>query len=81
MQADVFGVAVQTVDKEEGPAYGAALLAAVGAGAFKSVAEACAKTLKRSKLLKPDARAHKAYAEPYGRFKALYPALKSYFRY
>ena len=38
LQAEVFGVPVSTVNREEGPAYGAALLAAVGAGAFPDLA-------------------------------------------
>ena len=46
MQADVFGQNVVTINAEEGPAYGVALLAAVGAGAFKNVEEACAATIR-----------------------------------
>ena len=76
-RSDIYGIPVQTVNKEEGPAFGAALLAAVGAGAYKSVAEACQKTLKRSSFLRPKTKAQSAYKEPIRRFKALYPALKS----
>lgn len=80
LQADIYGVPVQTVDKEEGPAYGAALLGMVSVGAHKSVAAACQTTLKRGPVLKPDARAHEAYAAPYARFRSLYPALKTWSR-
>ena len=45
IQADCFGRKVVTIETEEGPAYGVALLAAVGAGAFKNIAEACAATI------------------------------------
>src|SRR5205823_1721688 len=38
--ADIFGLPVTTVNREEGPAYGAALLAAVGAGAFPDLGAA-----------------------------------------
>jgi xylulokinase len=41
IQADMFGQKVVTINAEQGPAYGVALLAAVGAGAFKNVEEAC----------------------------------------
>jgi xylulokinase len=41
MQADVYGRAVCTINAEEGPAYGVALLAGVGTGVWDSVAEAC----------------------------------------
>jgi xylulokinase len=79
MQADVYGIPVRTVDKEEGPAFGAALLSAVGVGAFKDVSDACRSTLKASSLLRPDARQHKLYDIPYRRFRALYPALRPFF--
>jgi hypothetical protein len=42
LQAEVYGLPVCTVNREEGPAYGAALLAAVGAGAFPDLAAAAA---------------------------------------
>ena len=76
MQADVYGLPVVRVNREQGPAFGAALLAAVGAGAFKSVAAACHATLKRLPKERPDRKAHAAYQASYERFKALYPALK-----
>ncbi len=53
MQADVFGKTVVTMTAEEGPAYGVALLAAVGAGEFKNVAEACEATVKTVGQTKP----------------------------
>jgi xylulokinase len=77
MQSEVYGLPVLTVNREEGPAYGAALLAAVGAGAFKDVAAACRATLKRNRPEHPAPGAHEAYEEPYRRFQALYPALKT----
>ena len=46
IQADCFGRKVVTINGEEGPAYGVALLAAVGAGEFKNVEEACAATIR-----------------------------------
>jgi len=47
MQADVYGVPAVRVNREEGPAYGAALLGAVGVKAFPDLAAACQHTLKR----------------------------------
>lgn len=75
IQAEVYGQPVVTVNREEGPAYGAALLAAVGAGAFRDLAAACRATLTRRSPLRPDPRRHRAYEEPYRRFRALYPHL------
>lgn len=67
--ADIFGVPVTTVNREEGPAYGAALLAAVGAGAFPDLEVATQRTLERAPLLEADAGAHRAYDEFYERFR------------
>lgn len=72
--ADVFGLPVTTVNREEGPAYGAALLAAVGAGAFPDLAAAARSTLERAPLMGPDRDAHRAYDRIYERFRASYGA-------
>jgi xylulokinase len=74
--ADVFGVPITTVNREEGPAYGAALLAAVGAGAFPDLADAARRTLTRAPLVPPDADAHAEYRRLYARFQAGYPAAR-----
>jgi xylulokinase len=76
LQANVFGSPVTTVNREEGPAFGAALLAAVGAGAFADLAAAARATIERGPLQPHDAKIHRAYDEPYWRYRALYPALK-----
>lgn len=74
LQAEIFGLPVCTVNREEGPAYGAALLAAVGAGAFPDLAAAGAATMRRTPLEHPDPTAHAAYEQPYFRFRASYHA-------
>jgi xylulokinase len=76
LQADVYGVPVSTVNREEGPAYGAALLAAVGAGAFPDLASAARATLTRGAPLRPDSQAHRDYQVVYDRFRASYRAAK-----
>jgi len=77
IQSEVYGLPVVRVNREEGPAFGAALLATVGVGAFPDLATACRATLKRLRPERPRPEAHRAYEEPYRRFQALYPALKS----
>lgn len=74
LQADVFGLPVTTVNREEGPAYGAALLAAVGAGAFPDLATAACATLARQPALSPTPGAHREYDAPYARFRESYRA-------
>lgn len=76
LQADVYGLPVTVVNREEGPAYGAALLAAVGAGAFPDLATAAKATLSRGAFTKPDLARNRAYDAPYARFRAAYTALK-----
>ena len=69
LQADVFGIPVTTVNREEGGAYGAALLAAVGAGAFPDLKTAVQQTLTREPLMSPNAGTHRAYEPIYERFR------------
>jgi len=69
LQADVFGLPVTTVNREEGGAYGAALLAAVGAGAFPDLQTAVRQTLTREPLTSPNAGTHRAYEAIYERFR------------
>jgi xylulokinase len=77
LQAEVYGLPVSTVNREEGPAYGAALLAAVGAGAFPDLAAATNATLTRAPATSPDPQAHLDYEEPYQRFRASYAARRT----
>ncbi|MDX1676096.1 MAG: xylulokinase [Longimicrobiales bacterium] len=72
LQAEVYGLPVTTVNREEGPAYGAALLAAVGAGAFPDLGRAADATLERGSLEAPEDGAHEAYEEAYARYRASY---------
>ncbi|MEJ2540775.1 MAG: xylulokinase [Gemmatimonadota bacterium] len=78
LQAEVYGLPVATVDREEGPAYGAALLAAVGVGAFDDLAAATRATVTRSAPRAPSVDAHEAYREPYARFRAAWPAARAW---
>ena len=68
-----------TINAEEGPAYGVALLAAAGTGAYKDVVQACRATISVVTRTKPAARARKAYNEAYPVYQSLYQSLKSDF--
>ena len=74
MLAEVFGIPVATVNREEGPAYGAALLAGVGVGAFPDLRAAAATTLRRKPAEAPSPEAHREYDAPYQRFRESYRA-------
>ena len=81
IQADVFGQKVVTLQAEEGPAYGVALLAAVGAGAFKNVEEACKATIRVVKQTAPNKQASKHHDAGFGVYQNLYRALKDEFKH
>jgi xylulokinase len=76
--ADVLDAELVTVSSEEGAAYGAALLAATGAGAFAGVEEACKETIQITGSTFPGGAAE-LYNKLYQEYRGLYPALKSSF--
>jgi xylulokinase len=76
IQADVYDHEVELVTAEEGAAYGAAILAAVGAGQFASVDEACDAVIHVASRVKPDPAASALMQKNYARFRRLYPALR-----
>ena len=80
VQADVYGRKVVTINAEEGPAFGVALLAAAGTGAYKNVVEACEATIRVVGTTPVDAKARKAYDKAYPMYGKLYRSLKSDFR-
>ena len=75
IQADVYGQAVELLEAEEGGAFGAALLAGVGVGAWDSVESACAETVRVAEVVEP--KNETAMAAAYERFRRVYPALKT----
>ncbi len=76
--ADVLDVELVMVKASEGAAYGAAVLAATGAGAFSDVAAACAKVTKFTGST-PPGPASAIYHELYPLYRRLYPALRPSF--
>jgi len=79
IQADVYGQAVETVQAEEGAAYGAALLAGVGAGVWPSVDAACDAVVHVAKRTAPDEKAIRVMQEAYVHYRRIYPALQNIF--
>ncbi len=77
--ADVLDTPLLTVNTTEGAAYGAALLAGVGAGTWSSVSSACAATVRAVETVAPQPEVVVRYAACYPLYRALYPALKPTF--
>ena len=76
IQADVYGQPVETIEADEGAAFGAAILAGVGVGAWNSVDEACDATIRVADRIEPDKDSVKILDRNYKAYKLLYPALK-----
>ena len=80
LQADVYGRPVWTLAGQEGPAYGAALLAGVGTGAWATVPEACDAPLRRRTRTAPNPRCARLYDGLYPEYGQLYRSLREDFR-
>jgi xylulokinase len=79
IQADIYGHDVHTVNSTEGPAFGVALLAMVGAGAFASVPEACDATIRLVEQATVDPKAKAFYDRGYALYGKLYQDLRESF--
>jgi xylulokinase len=75
IQADVYGHPVEILDSDEGAAFGAAILAGVGAGAWSSVDEACEAAIHISETVDPDQASVEKLNRSYKTYKQLYSAL------
>jgi len=76
IQADVYGREVEIVAAEEGAAYGAAILAGVGAGAWQSVEQACDAVVRVAKKIQPNRQDSASMQQAYTVYKKIYAALK-----
>ena len=74
--AGVFRKPIATLQTQEGSAYGAALLAMVGTGAFGTVQEACREVISEQRRDEPQEALEAVYKKSYTLFRELYPALK-----
>lgn len=77
IQADVYGHEVETVAAEEGAAYGAAILAGVGAGCWGSVDEACAAMVRVAERVSVNEAASSELQRGWRVYQRIYPALRS----
>ncbi|MEM6468969.1 MAG: xylulokinase [Planctomycetota bacterium] len=77
MQADVFGKKITTLKVEQGPAYGVALLAAVGDGAYKSIGAACKATIEVAETTAADRKSVAAYNRIFPVYRRLYGDLQA----
>ena len=79
MIANIMGLVVEIPTIEEGPSYGAAILAACGCGTFASVKDAASRLVTVTETLAPEPELTERYEERYRAWKKIYPALKDLF--
>jgi len=78
--ADVLRLRVEKINADEGPAFGAAILAMVGSGAFTTVEEACDKLIRATDVYTPNQTAADSYDKRYLIYTELYTALANSFK-
>jgi len=76
VQANIYGHACDILVAEEGAAFGAALLAGVGAGGWPNLQAACGAAIEVAEQIEPDPVVVRRYAEGYKAYRKIYPALK-----
>ena len=77
--ANVLGIPLDIVKTEQGPGYGAALLAMVADGQYETVQAACDALVEVVDTVEPDADLTARYEDRYQRFKQIYPTCKDLF--
>ncbi len=77
--ANVLGIPLDIVATEQGPGYGAALLAMVACGQFATVREAAGALVRVKATVQPDPALTQLYDARYAQFKQIYPACKALF--
>ena len=77
--ANVMNMPVDIPQTEQGPSYGAAMLAMVGCGEYKTVKDAANAIVRVKETVLPDEKIAALYVQRYAHFVKLYPALKGVF--
>ncbi len=73
IKADIFNRRVVSLETSEAACLGVALLAGVAAGAYESLEEAVAATVRPLKTYEPDPHRARYYEEQFARYRDLYP--------
>ncbi len=76
IQADIFGLPVTTLEVEQGPGFGAAMLAAVGVGWVASLTECAERFVRYCEVFAPNLENVAKYAKLYASYQKIYPQTK-----
>ena len=75
--ANVMNLKLEIVESEEGPAMGAAILAAVGCGEYPDVETAAKQIVHVVETVEPEEELVRKYEERYQKFREIYPTVKA----
>ena len=78
--ANVLDIELNIPVTEQGPGYGSAILAMVGAGQFENVNEAIGKFFEIKETVKPSRALVALYAGKYEKYRRIYPAVKELYK-
>ena len=78
--ANVLNIELHLPISEEGPGYGAAMLAMVGAGEYKNIDDCCKKLVKTKEIIRPDEKLSALYDKKYCDYKKIYPSVKQLYK-
>ena len=76
LQADIYGCEIATIGSDQGPAFGAAIMAGVGSSVYNSIPEACDAIIEVVERTEPNAARAKEYDDYYEVYHSLYPGIK-----
>ncbi len=76
LQADIYGCEIASIGSDQGPSFGAAIMAGVGTGVYSSIPEACDAVIAVTERTEPDSGRMKEYEEYYQVFHSLYPGIR-----
>ena len=78
--ANVLGIELELPVAEEGPGFGAVILAMVASGEYPSIEAATAELVRCREVVKPTAELTALYEERYFKYKKIYPAIRSLYK-
>ncbi len=76
LQADIYGCEIATLSSDQGPAFGAAIMAGVGTGVYNSIPEACDAIISVAERTEPNNARAKEYDDYYEVYRSLYPSIR-----
>lgn len=80
MMSDMYSLDTVSIENEEGPALGVAILASVACGIYEDVKQACDELVKIKDRISPIKENYEKYMKYYNIYENMYPILKDSFK-